>query len=395
MPGRTITGKRRIDTMNQSLQYSFSRILCFSVCYMLVSCVSQLKYKRVSEEVVSLRNEREVNLKLAESLKIQLEKTSKELADLKDENQALKRDSTQSGSLYRRSKELLDDVFDKYDRLNKSYNTLLANSSTEEKESDQEISQKEKQILDLSRELEEMKVQINKAQAELDSKKRETEKLNLVVGQKDEAIREMQTQIISREKLISEFKARMDAAVKDLNDADLMVTQKNGRVHVNIPNRSLFGAGEFSLQEAGKEALKKVALVLNQNEEFEVSVEGHTDISPYRPVVNTTPNPVKKPVKGKSKQKGKQVPPENSVVPKSSEIKDNWDLSAIRAASVARELYLLGIAGDRISATGKGEFYPLDKTLSDDARRRNRRIEIVISPRMQMVMKLLETEKTR
>ena len=130
MPEHTTTG-RKTDVMKLRPISPMMRMISLMLPLVLLSCVSQLKYNRVSDEVVSLRNEREANLKLSESLKVQLDKLSKDLADLKDENQALKRDSAQSGSLYRRSKELLDDVFDKYDRLNKSYNTLLANSSSE------------------------------------------------------------------------------------------------------------------------------------------------------------------------------------------------------------------------------------------------------------------------
>jgi chemotaxis protein MotB len=355
------------------------------VSALMFSCVSQLKYNRVSEEVVSLRNERESLQKRAESLKVQLEKTSKELADFKDENEALKQDSAQSGAMYRRNRELLDDVFDKYDRLNKSYNTLLANSSSEQKETDQELLQKEKDMLKMTKDLDEMKAQIGKAQAELDQKKQEMDKLSQAVGQKDEKIREMQTQIASRDKLVSDFKARMDAAVRELNNSELLVSQKAGKVYVNIPNGSLFGTGETSLQESGKAALKKLAQVLAQNEEFEVCVEGHTDISPYRPPAAAAPAAKGKTAKGK----GKAAPAKKPAMPKPSAIKDNWDLSAIRAASVARELYLLGIAGDRISATGKGEFYPLDNSASEEARRRNRRVEIVISPKLQGMMELI------
>ena len=363
----------------------------FVFLFQLVSsCVSQLKYNRVSEEVVSLRNERESLLKRAESLKVQLEKTSKELADFRDENEALKRDSAQSGAMYRRNRELLDDVFDKYDRLNKSYNTLLANSSSEQKETDQELLQKEKDMLKMSRELEDMKAQIGKAQAELDLKKQETEKLNQAVGQKDEKIREMQTQIASREKLVSDFRLRMDAAVKELNSSELLVSQKGGKVYVSIPSGSLFGTGETMLQESGRNALKKLAQVLAQNEEFEVNVEGHTDISPYKPV---QANPA--PLSGKGKpRKGKGSPAKPAAI-KTSSIKDNWDLSALRAATVARELYLLGISGDRISATGKGEFYPLDQAASEEARRRNRRVEIVISPKLQSVLDLISPPSGR
>jgi chemotaxis protein MotB len=233
-----------------------------------------------------------------------------------------------------------------------------------------------------------MKAQIAKAQAELDLKKKEMDKLNQAVGQKDEKIREMETQIASREKLISDFRTKLDAAVKELNNSDLIVSQKSGKLYVNIPNGSLFGTGETALQEGGRIALKKLAQVLTQNEEFDVCVEGHTDISPYRPSSVGAPLP-------KAKTKGKGPAPKKALPAKPSAIKDNWDLSALRAASVARELYLLGIAGDRISASGKGEFYPLDNTASEEARRRNRRVEIVISPKLQGMMELISPAKSK
>jgi len=388
MQALTTTEKERIDMKFIWKDFRVAGFLLL-MSFFLGSCVSQLKFNRVNEEVAGLRNERESLMKRSESLKIQLEKTTKELADFKDENEALKRDSAQSGSMYRRNRELLDDVFDKYDRLNKSYNTLLANSSNEQKETDNDLLQKEREIMKMSKDLDDMKAQISKAQLELDKKKEETEKLNQAMGQKDGKIREMETQIASREKLLSDFKTRMTTAVMELNSGDLVVSQKSGKVFVNIPNGSLFGTGESALQTSGKEALKKVAQVLAQNEEFEVSVEGHTDISPFRPVAPVAPAKPKSKVKG---SKGKSPPPK-AIPAKPSSIKDNWDLSAIRAASVARELYLLGVSGDRISATGKGEFYPLDNSASEEARKRNRRVEIVISPKMQGVMDLLSPKK--
>jgi len=388
MQALTTTEKERIDMKFIWKDFRVAGFLLL-MSFFLGSCVSQLKFNRVNEEVAGLRNERESLMKRSESLKIQLEKTTKELADFKDENEALKRDSAQSGSMYRRNRELLDDVFDKYDRLNKSYNTLLANSSNEQKETDNDLLQKEREIMKMSKDLDDMKAQISKAQLELDKKKEETEKLNQAMGQKDGKIREMETQIASREKLLSDFKTRMTTAVMELNSGDLVVSQKSGKVFVNIPNGSLFGTGESALQTSGKEALKKVAQVLAQNEEFEVSVEGHTDISPFRPVAPVAPAKPKSKVKG---SKGKSPPPK-AIPAKPSSIKDNWDLSAIRAASVARELYLLGVSGDRISATGKGEFYPLDNSASEEARKRNRRVEIVISPKMQGMMDLLSPKK--
>jgi len=343
----------------------------------LQSCVSQLKYNRLSIEISSLRNERDEALKKAESAKIDVIRLDKENKTLIDETNKLKLDSAQSGAMYRKNKQLLNDVFDKYDRLDKSYNSLLANSSNERGFTEKEIQRKEADILKKEKELSEMKAQITAAQAELDKKKEETTRLNQDVGAKDNRIKEMESQLAARDKAMMEFKSKMTAALLTLNNSNLQVSQKDGKVYVVLPNATLFNTGSYSLQPAGADAVLKVAQVLIQNPELQVSVEGHTDISPFKPATSA---PVKK-----GKTSAKKQPTKSA-----STVKDNWDLSSLRAATVARALYMRGVSGSRISATGKGEFYPLDISMSEEAKMRNRRIEIVISPNLSKLHEILD-----
>lgn len=347
--------------------------LLFGALLLLISsCVSQLKYNRLSEEVISLRNERESLMKRSESLKVQFEKASKEIAELKDQNDALKRDSAQSGAMYRRNKELLDDVFDKYDRLNKSYNTLLSNSSTEQKENDKALQEKEKELQQLTKELDEMKNQIARTKAELDQQKKETENFSKAVGEKDNQIREIQTQSESREKKSSVLLAKLSETVKDLAGKDFIVSQKDGKVLVYIQSDSLFDGSGHEIRSSGKAILKRLAQELVQEDAFDLHIDAHTDLAPV-----TAPAAAKKKAPVKGKKGSSPAAPHDAPV-----IGDNWDLSAIRANRVAKEMYMLGIAGDRISASGKGDFFPLDQSAGDAARRRNRRVEITINPKM-------------
>jgi chemotaxis protein MotB len=344
------------------------RIIGFLFAALLSSCVSQLKYNRLSEEVVSLRNERESNLKRAESLKVQLEKTSKELALLKDENEALKRDSAQSGAMYRRNKILLDDVFEKYDRLNNSYNTLLSNSNSVQKDNDQEMVKMEKELLDNTKELGEVKARLMQVQSELEKKKQELESQNAVILEKENRIREIQTLTASRDKVVSGVSGKLEEVAKELSNQQILVVQKDGKIHVTLQNDSLFEGAGLKMRDSGKQVLKKLAQVLLNEEGFDIRVEGHTDIVPPAPA----------PAVKKKTGKGKAPVAKSAVSP----VSDNWDLSAMRAVGVARELYLMGIAGSRIQAIGLSDFYPLDASNSDVARKRNRRVELIIQPRM-------------
>jgi chemotaxis protein MotB len=342
----------------------------------LQSCVSQLKYNRLSTEVSSLRNERDETMKRAESAKVDNLRLDKENKSLHDENAKLKLDSAQSGAMYRKNKQLLNDVFDKYDRLDKSYNSLLANSSNERGFTEKEVQRKEADIAKKEKELADMKIQIAQAQAELEKKKEETTRLSQDVGAKDNKIKDMEAQLAARDKSMLEVKAKMTSALLTLNNTNLQVSQKDGKVYVVLPNQTLFSTGSYVLQQAGQDAIFKVAQVLIQNPELEVSVEGHTDASPFKPAA---PAPVKKGKGAAKKAVGKTAPT----------IKDNWDLSSLRATTVARALYMQGVAGGRIAAIGRGEFFPLDISMSEEAKMRNRRIEIVISPNLTKLYELI------
>lgn len=356
-------------------------IILAAVLAGFTSCVSQLKYNRLSAEVSGLRNERDEALKKAELAKIEDVSQDKELKKLQDENTKLKVDSAASGALYRKNKQLLNDVFDKYDRLDKSYNSLLSNSSNERGFTEKEMKRREEELTRKEKELGDMKAQIALAQAELDSKKAEATRLSQAVGDKDNRIKEMEAQMAAKDKAMLDIKAKMTSALLTLGNSNLQVSQKDGKVYVVLPNQTLFSTGSYALQPAGKDAVSRVATVLMQNPDLEVSVEGHTDVSPFKPKAAA---PVAK--KGKKPVKAAAAP---------SVIKDNWDLSSLRAATVARELYLQGIAGSRISATGKGEFYPLDLSFSEEARMRNRRIEIVISPKLSALYQILNNNEQK
>lgn len=340
------------------------------------SCVSQLRYNRLNAEVSSLRNERDDALKRSETARIDVVRLEKDNKSLQEENHKLKLDSAQSGAMYRKNRALLNDVFDKYDRLDKSYNSLLANSSNERGFTEKEIQRKEQELNKKEKELNDLKAQISQAQQDLEKQKEEANRLNQQVGAKDNRIKEMESQLAAKDKAMMDIKARMTSALLTLGNANLQVSQRDGKVYVILPNQTLFRTGSYSLQQAGKDAIQRVAQVLMQNPDLEVSVEGHTDVSPFR----AKPTPAPKKGKAGAKKPAAAAP---------SPIKDNWDLSSLRAATVARELYMQGIAGSRISATGKGEFYPLDMAMSEEARARNRRIEIVISPKLASLYQML------
>ena len=144
----------------------------------------------------------------------------------------------------------------------------------------------------------------------------------------------------------------------NISDDDIKVEVRGGKVHVSIADRLLFASGSSRMGDQSQDILNKIALVLNDHNELDVMVEGHTD----------------------------DVPIDGSCV------KDNWDLSVRRATTVVRTLqddYL--VAPERLTAAGRGEYAPVAGNDSEGGRQTNRRTEIVITPQLDQFFNLLES----
>ena len=138
----------------------------------------------------------------------------------------------------------------------------------------------------------------------------------------------------------------------------LSVDIRNGKVYVSLTDKLLFSSGSIIIDEKGKLALQELAKVLKTQPEINISVEGHTD---------------------------------NQRVVNLGQLKDNWDLSVLRATSVVRFLTETEkIESNRITATGKGEYQPIEVGNGADIRSRNRRIEIVLSPKLDELYNLIK-----
>lgn len=196
--------------------------------------------------------------------------------------------------------------------------------------------------------------------------------------QKSDELKIKSNELIAKEKLLSEREnalkdlkkviARQDSITKRLNgilrDAllgfksdELSVEIKNGKVYVSMSDKLLFNSGSATIESKGLEAIKVLADVLNKNSDIDILVEGHTDNIPIKTAI----------------------------------YKDNWDLSVARATSIVRILTdEYKIAPTRLTASGKGEFAPRAINSTPEGRAKNRRTEIILSPKLDEIMKLLK-----
>lgn len=187
---------------------------------------------------------------------------------------------------------------------------------------------------------------------------------------REELLEEQKALLVERERTLSELQAkiaRQDSITKALNDLirkallgfksdELSVEVKNGKVYVSMSNKLLFKSGSWDVEAKGQEALQMLADVLNNNPDIDILVEGHTDTDPISTAV----------------------------------IKDNWDLSTARANSIVRILTEeYAVTPTRVTSSGRGEFMPKASNKTSEGKAINRRTEIILSPKLEEIMKLL------
>lgn len=170
---------------------------------------------------------------------------------------------------------------------------------------------------------------------------------------------ELRALLRERTRALAEVRSLLGEALQDFDSEGLSVSERGGMIYVSVDEKLLFELGKAEVSPEGERAVLKVAEVLARNPNIRIMVEGHTDNLPYR-----------------SKD--------------GDQIVDNWDLSAHRATAVVRILLRnKGIAPQRITAAGRSQYFPIAQENSKEARARNRRTEIILTPDMDRLMELL------
>lgn len=175
--------------------------------------------------------------------------------------------------------------------------------------------------------------------------------------EKDLTIRKLQDAVTRRDSVNLALVQSLKGVLGNLDDEDIEISVEKGVVFVSISDKLLFRSGSYTVTNAAKEVLGKVAKVVNNKPDFEFMVEGHTDNVPYR----------------------------------SGVLLDNWDLSAKRATSVVRILQNdFGVDPARMTAAGRSYYIPLVSNDTSANRAKNRRTRIVVLPKIDQFYNMIE-----
>jgi len=252
---------------------------------------------------------------------------------------------------YDRLKASYDELDRRYNDLKESQDALLKGHTRETKRLLTELQKTQEDLLlkeDLLKELEENATQ----------KMYDVERLRAQLEERNQRLVELEQILNAQEAQMKSLRDAISAALYGFEKEGLSVYIKDGMVYVSMDEKLLFSTGSIQVDPRGVQALKTLAGVLEKNPDIKITVEGHTDDVPVRT---------------------------------NASFADNWDLSVKRATSIVRILLdNSSIDPTRLVASGRGEFLPVDPAGTSEARQKNRRTEIILTPRLDELYRLLE-----
>ncbi|MDD5150135.1 MAG: OmpA family protein [Flavobacterium sp.] len=294
------------------------------------SCVSKKIYNDLENKYADLKKEnRSISDENADLLK------SKSQLEL--DREALLSELAKVKSERNKVQAEIDAANKKYDVLQNSYQAL-------EKNSNEALKANMAKNRELLEQLEAKEKALAIDQERLDKSNQRLNELEALIAAKEESMRKL--------------KETLSNALNGFEGKGLTVEQKNGKVYVSMENKLLFNSGSWAVGTEGKKAVVEVGKVLGDNPDISVLIEGHTDDDPY---------------------------------PGSGPIADNWDLSTKRATAIVAILSEnKAINKKNLTAAGRGEFSPLASNATAEGKAKNRRIEIILTPRLDEIAEMLK-----
>jgi chemotaxis protein MotB len=320
----------------------------------LTACVPARKFEDVQK---SEKDCREENAKIkSDNLDLTTKNTelSASINDLQKRISNLQKDTLEMGSAYRRLTDLYNELMKSYDKLLSNNEKLLAGNTEETKKLIAQLNQTKE-------DLQKKEDQLKKDQQSLADNEARLNDLKGSLKDREARVAELQSVLSKKDSAVTALRKTVADALLGFENNGLTVTQKNGKVYVSLEEQLLFASGSTIVEKKGEQALKQLSSVLEKNKDINVLVEGHTDDVP---ISGTLP----------------------------SGAKDNWELSVLRATSVVKIITKnSAVVPARLTAAGRGPYLPVEAGASADARRKNRRTEIILTPKLDELLKVLET----
>lgn len=327
------------------------------VASLVFSCVPARQFEDVKAKKDQCETERNDLKKDNETLTATNNELKSQLDRMKIDHNAMVTDTLIKGNAYRT-------LTNQYDKINELYATLLTNQEKLRQGADADA-QKAMVLLQQTREelqrkedeLRALEARLNQERANLDAMKIQIDLKEKELVEKNAKVQELQAKLNAQDSIMNALRRKVSDALVGFEGNGLTVTMKDGKVYVSLDEQLLFKSGKWDVDPKGVQALQKLAVVLESNSDINIMIEGHTDELAYGG---------------------------------NGSITDNWDLSVKRATSIVK--ILLGnskIDPKRLTAAGRSSYLPVDAAKTPEARAKNRRTEIILTPNLDELYKIM------
>jgi chemotaxis protein MotB len=301
------------------------------------SCVSKKVFNELETKFADLKKENRKTADLNDSITKVKNKLDLDYASLKAD--------------YDKTKSERDKLAIDFAAADKNLKTLQASYNALEKNSDESL----KANMAKNREL---LAQLEAKEKALAAEKDRLNKLSADLKKGTDRVNELESIMAAKEAAMKKLKDALSKSLKAFEGKGLTVNQRDGKVYVSMENKLLFESGSWAVGSEGKKAVVAVATVLAQNPDIAVLIEGHTDNDKFAGAVG--------------------------------QIENNWDLSTKRATAIVNILSEnKAVKKENLTAAGRGEFAPLMSNDTSEGKAKNRRIEIILTPKLDEISKML------
>lgn len=302
----------------------------FSLMFLFSSCVSSKLYNEIEERYALIKLEHSA--------------LKSEKQNLQKKYDSLHSNYTTLYSDYTKEKALLATTSNTLNNLQKAHEALEKNSN----EALQESIETNRSLLE----------QIQLKESELLNERNRLDSIGEELFSRINRVNELEELVAEKEALMNTLKTTLITALNSFEGKGLSVEQRDGKVYVSMENKLLFRSGSWTVEASGRRAIKELGNVLATNPDIAILIEGHTDTDPYS---------------GNKSLSG------------------NWDLSTKRATEIVKLLLQnQAIKPENLTAAGRGEFHPVEANLSIEGKAKNRRIEVILTPKLDKISELLK-----
>jgi chemotaxis protein MotB len=308
------------------------------VVSLTTSCVSKKIYNELENKLTDLKKENRTLIDANDDLTKSKNQLELDLNATKTERDKLKSERDKLAADFSASDKNLKALQASYNALEKNSDAALKSNMDKNRELLSKLEAKEKTLAT-------EQDRLNKLKSELESSSKR--------------LAELESYIAAKEASMKKLKETLSKSLKAFEGKGLTIEQRNGKVYVSMENKLLFQTGSWAVNDEGKKAVVLVGKVLSDNPDISVLIEGHTDNDKILGSIG-------------------------------GGIENNWDLSTKRATAIVTILSEnKGINKQNLTAAGRGEFAPLMSNESAEGKAKNRRIEIVLTPKLDEISKML------